>query len=105
VTGTLANTAVLFGPLVGGVTVAMVGGVSTAPATAAGGVGATNFGAAVLGQTVGVYVLALAAVLTAISTALEHGLDRSLLGYRVGIALPTATGAYVASVVAAGTVL
>jgi len=105
VTGTLANTAVLFGPLVGGVTVAMVGGVSTDPATTASSVGAVSFGTAALGRTVGVYVLALAALLTALATALEHGVDRSLLGYRVGIALPTATGAYVAAVVAAGAVL
>ena len=110
VTGTLANTAVLFGPLVGGVTVAMVGGVSVAPAAASSvsagaGAGATGFGTAALGQVVGVYVLALAAVLTALATALEHGVDWSLLGVRVGIALPTATGAYVAAVVAAGSVL
>jgi hypothetical protein len=83
----------------------MVGGVAAAPATATSGVGATSFGTAALGQAVGMYVLALAVLLTGLSTALERGVDRSLLGYRVGIALPTATGAYVAAVVAAGTVL
>jgi len=110
VTGTLANTAVLFGPLVGGVTVAMVGGVSSDPVAAAGvnaaaSSGTVGFETAALGRAVGVYVLAMAGVLTGLSTALEHGVDRSLLGYRVGIALPTATGAYVAAVVVAGTVL
>lgn len=108
VTGTLANTAVLFGPLVGGVTVSMVSGIPTgAKATPSGavGTGAATFGTAALGQTVGVYVLALAVLLTALSTALEHGIDRSLIGYRVGIALPMATGAYIAAVVAAGAAL
>lgn len=106
VTGTLANTAVLFGPIVGGVTVAMVGGIPAGAETAtASGVGAASFGAPELGRAVGIYVLALAAILTAIATALEQGLDRSLVGYRVGIALPTATGAYVAAVVAASAVL
>jgi hypothetical protein len=108
VTGTLANTAVLFGPLVGGVTVSMVSGIPTdAKATAGGAVGsgAAAFGTAALGQAVGVYVLSLAVLLTALSTALEYGVDRSLIGYRVGIALPTATGAYIAAVVTAGAVL
>lgn len=108
VTGTLTNTAVLFGPLVGGVTVSMVSGIPTgAEATVGGavGAGAATFGTAALGQAVGVYVLALAVVLTALSTALEHGIDRSLIGYRVGIALPTATGAYITAVAAAGAVL
>lgn len=110
VTGTLANTAVLFGPLVGGVTVAMVGGVSADPVAAAeagtaASSGTTGFETAALGQAVGIYVLAMAVVLTGLSTALEHGIDHSLLGYRVGVALPTATGAYVAAVFSAGTVL
>lgn len=107
VTGTLANTAVLFGPLVGGVTVSMVSRIPAGAGTASGpvGTGTAGFGVAELGQAVGVYVLALAVILTALSTALEQGLDRSLIGYRVGIALPTATGAYVAAVVAAGAVL
>ncbi|MBP1985583.1 type II secretion system protein [Halolamina salifodinae] len=114
VTGTLSNTAALFGPLVGGVSVAMVGrlpddasgslggGSTTGPAASTAN---TALDVASLGPVVGVYVLLLAAILTALATALERGLDRSLLGYRVGIALPTATGAYVAAVVAAKAVL
>ena len=114
ITGTLSNTAALFGPLVGGVTVAMVGGVpssaggSIAEATADGAVAtgtAASFGTASIGPVVGVYVLLLAATLTGLATTLERGIDRPLLGYRVGIALPTATAAYVAAVVAAGAVL
>ncbi|MFB6220418.1 MAG: type II secretion system protein [Halolamina sp.] len=107
VTGTLANTAVLFGPIVGGVTVAMVGGIPSGAETAAtaGGPGGSSFETAALARAIGVYVLTLAAILTAIATGLERGLDPTLVGYRVGIALPTATGAYVAAVVAAGAVL
>ncbi|NHX35646.1 MULTISPECIES: type II secretion system protein [Halolamina] len=113
ITGTLSNTAALFGPLVGGVSVAMVGRI---PADAGGtlnaGSGATTsaapataLGPGALGPVVGVYVLLLAAILTGLATALERGIDRSLLGYRIGLALPTATAAYVAAVVAAGAVL
>jgi hypothetical protein len=50
-------------------------------------------------------VLLLAVILTGLATALERGIDRSLLAYRIGLALPTATAAYVAAVVAAGAVL
>ncbi|GAB7013597.1 hypothetical protein JCM18549_18680 [Halolamina salina] len=110
ITGTLSNTAALFGPLVGGVSVAMVGRI---PADAGaggtlGGGGASSAAAlapASIGPVVGVYVLLLAAILTGLATALDRGIDRSLLGYRIGLALPTATAAYVAAVVAAGAVL
>ena len=113
ITGTLSNTAALFGPLVGGVSVAMVGrlpddagGTLGGSATVSGASTTTTaLDVASLGPVVGVYVLLLAAILAALATALEHGIDRSLLGYRVGIALPTATGAYVAAVVAAKAVL
>lgn len=108
VTGTLANTAVLFGPLVGGVTVSMVSGIPAESAAETGGAvgtGTASFGTAALGQAIGVYVLIFAVLLTALSTALEHGIDHSLIGYRVGVALPTATAAYVGAVVAVGAVL
>ncbi|MFD1566633.1 type II secretion system F family protein [Halolamina litorea] len=118
ITGTLSNTAALFGPLVGGVSVAMVGrlpdagrsvrGTAAGTATATGTTPASGEAAldiAAIGPVVGLYVLLLAAILTGLATALERGLDRSLIGYRVGIALPTATAAYVAAVVAAGTLL
>ncbi|MFC7136672.1 hypothetical protein ACFQRB_09520 [Halobaculum litoreum] len=41
-------------------------------------------------------MLSLAVVLTALATALEYGPDLVRTGYRVGIALLTATGAFVA---------
>lgn len=127
ITGTLTNTAVLFGPLVGGVTVAMAGRLASdattsaaAPTTAATtstaatattANGAASVGGAlalstpVLGQVVGIYVLLLAAELTALSTVLERGLDPALVAYRVGVALPVASVAYLVAVVVAGRLL
>lgn len=111
-TRTLANTAALFGPLVGGATVALAGRLSTSRtsgATATGGsVAATTVDpvhVGALGLVVGTYALLSAATLTALATALERGLDRALIGYRVGLALPTATTTYLAALVGARAVL
>ncbi|MFB6252262.1 MAG: type II secretion system protein [Halobellus sp.] len=117
ITGTLSHTAALFGPLVGGATVAMAAQMATAEAAqSAGSAGTVTSGAAlgtgsgssavllspsVLGTAVGAYVLALAAILTALATGLDRGLDRSLVGYRVGLALCSATTAYFAAYVGA----
>jgi hypothetical protein len=136
VTTTLANTAAVFGPLVGGVTVALadsMGGRSLSAPSAAGTAGSRSpptggadalptvgaeagvrasgtdaAGAAAtlptggLALAVGVYVLLLAALLTALATGLERGGDRARAGYRVGLALPTATALYLLAYVAAG---
>jgi Flp pilus assembly protein TadB len=101
VTGTLANTAALFGPLVGGATVALAAGLSGD----VGPVGGRPLPAAALGPAVGAYVLLLAAVLTVLSTGLERGLDRALVGHRVGWALASATTTYLLAVVVAGALL
>jgi hypothetical protein len=100
VTGTLANTAAVFGPLVGGATVALAGSVA-----GGGPLGGRGLPVAALGPALGAYVLILAAVLTTLATGLEHGLDRVLIGYRIGAALPAATATYLTAVVAAGAVL
>ncbi|WP_435064105.1 type II secretion system protein [Halobaculum sp. EA56] len=112
VTGTLRDTAALFGPLVGGATVGLAArldgmGAPGGPAGFAGaGVAdgaassATALPPALVGTTVGAYVLALAAVLTALATGLERGIDGTVVGYRVGLALVSATGAFLAGVVA-----
>jgi len=101
ITGTLGHTAAVFAPLVGGATVAMATqmaaseatlGASGSPAGAAPG--AAVLPASTLGTAVGVYVLALAAILTAVATGLNRGLDRSLVGYRIGLALLSATPTY-----------
>lgn len=93
VTGTLSNTAALFGPLVGGVTVALAGRLR----------GSEQLGAvepAVLGPAVGWYVLVLAVVLTGLAAGLERGLDRALIGYRSGLALLSGTATYLAALFA-----
>ncbi|MFC7019965.1 MULTISPECIES: type II secretion system protein [Haloarcula] len=93
VTGTLSNTAALFGPLVAGATVALAGTMGTA-----GPLGGPPVES--VGLVVGWYVLVLAGVLTALSTGLRYGVDRARVGYRVGTALLSATATYVAAVLA-----
>jgi len=137
VTGTLTNTAAVFGPLVGGATVALATGIgaadiggmgagatASADAVGLGGSGGSETAGAlgtadgtdeseasgalsvpILGQIVGAYVLILAALLTALATGLERGFDRTLVMYRVGIALPTAAATYVVAFVGAGLLL
>jgi hypothetical protein len=132
VTGTLTNTAAVFAPLVGGATVALATGIdavdagglgagAAAGADALGGGGTSGVGdpgavgaksgsasalsVPVLGQIVGAYVLVLAALLTALATGLERGFDRTLVAYRVGIALPTAAATYLTAFLGAGLLL
>lgn len=95
VTSTFSNTAGLFGPLVGGATVALAGALDAGGTLAAEQTGS-------LGLVVGWYVLVLAAVLTALSVGLARGLDRTLIGYRTGLALLSATATYYAAVLVAG---
>jgi hypothetical protein len=96
VTSTLANTAAVFGPLVGGATVTLAEQMSSdGPLT-------TAVSPAALGLAVGAYVMALAVVLTTLATGLERGLDRSLVGYRVGRALCLAATVFVAGLVGTG---
>ncbi|SDX98463.1 type II secretion system F family protein [Halopenitus persicus] len=155
VTRTLSNTATVFGPLVGGATVALAAGMdggaiaggggldpvvgtmlagdptagagggasaSAAAPAAAGSEAGTEAGGGpgvgpssgpivdpipvpVLGRIVGTYVLLLSAILTALSTTIQRGLDPTLVAYRVGIAVPTATATYIVAFVGAGTLL
>jgi hypothetical protein len=102
VTETLGHTAALFAPLVGGTTVALAARMARhGSATAATG---DPFAAGALGQVVGAYVLLEAGLLTTLATGLEQGLERSLVGYRVGVALLAATATYLAAVAVAGAV-
>jgi len=87
---TLRNTACCFAPLVGGITVALAGRL-TSDAT---GQFLHSVPVAPLGTVVGVYVLFLAALLAAFAAALERGLDRARIGYHVGIALLAAGTVY-----------
>ncbi|EMA17366.1 type II secretion system F family protein [Haloarcula amylolytica] len=95
ITETLSNTAGLFGPLIGGATVALAGSM-------VGGEQFATVPSAVLGPVVGWYVLVLAVLLTALSTGLHRGLDRALVGYRTGLALLSATATFFVAVVATG---
>ena len=95
ITETLSNTAALFGPLVGGATVALAGSMS-------GGGQFTTISSALLGPVVGWYVLVLAVLLTALSTGLHRGLDRALVGYRAGLALLSAAATFLVAAVATG---
>lgn len=96
VTSTLSNTAAVFGPLVGGATVAL-----TAAMGSNGPLGG-SVAIAHLGLAIGWYILVLAVLLTTLATGLTHGLDRPLLGYRIGLALLAATATYLTAFVAAG---
>ncbi len=99
VTDTLENTASIFGPMVAGSTVALAGGMVGSGAEAAD---AATLPTDALAVVVGIYVLTLAVVLTTVSVGLRYGLDRSLVGYRVGRTLTAATAIYVCSVIVAG---
>ncbi|WP_128906142.1 type II secretion system protein [Halorubrum amylolyticum] len=128
VIGTLTNTAAVFAPLVGGATVALATGIDAVDAgglgagatagadalgagtagtagTTPGSDGSGSLSVPVLGRIVGAYVLILAGLLTALATGLERGFDRTLVAYRVGIALPTAAATYLVSFVGAGLLL
>jgi len=97
---TLGSTGTLFGPLVAGATVALadsLGGGDLLP----GGEQSLTW----LGGPVGLYVLVLAVLLTALSTGLTRGFDRSLVGYRAGKALVGATVTYLGSYLLVGTIV
>lgn len=91
VTATLSNTAAVFGPLVGGATVALAGALARHRAVPTAG----------LGLAVGAYVLVLAAVLAALSTTLERGPRPAVVGRRVGTAVLSATATYLVAFAAA----
>jgi hypothetical protein len=109
VTGTLSNTASVFGPLVAGVTVGLagrlaagvgtgtgagIGGETAAVAAAPGTTAASTLSVAGIGLVVGGYVLWSAAVLPAIAVGLERGFDPAVVGRRVGRSLPLAAATF-----------
>lgn len=100
ITDTLTNTAAVFGPVVGGATVALSARVARTGTTAQFGGG--SLPTAELGVAVGGYVLWLAVALTVLSTGLTRGLDRTLVGHRAGVALCLATTCYLVAYVGAG---
>jgi Flp pilus assembly protein TadB len=98
--GTLRSTAWCFGPLVGGVTVALAGRLGSldgGPVTAVRVDG--------LGIAIGVYVLLLAAVLAGLAAALDRGPDRARIGYQAGVAVVAAGSVFGVTVGAASVLL
>ncbi|ELZ58645.1 MULTISPECIES: hypothetical protein [Halorubrum] len=103
--GSLGAGAAAGADALGGGLSASGGAAATGAGTAASGGGATGGGTLsvpVLGRIVGTYVLLLAALLTGLATGLERGFDRTLVAYRVGIALPTATATFLVAFAGAG---
>ena len=100
---TAGADAIGFGGGASGVGGAETTGAAGGSAEASRGTGAIPV--PVLGRVVGAYVLILAALLTALATGLERGFDRTLVTYRVGIALPTATATYLVAFAGAGALL
>lgn len=94
---TLRSTAMVFGPMVGGATVALAGSMSGQESLPGG-----EQSLLWLGGPVGLYVLCLAVLLTALATGLTRGLDRSLVGYRIGLTLITATATYLGTFLVVG---
>jgi hypothetical protein len=101
VTDTLSNTAAVFGPLVGGATVAMASHLDGVDATALAGEGAA-LSTPLLGTAVGTYVLLLAVLLPALASTLRAGVDPVLVGSRVGRTLLSATATFLLGVWATG---
>jgi hypothetical protein len=97
---TLRSTGMLFGPLVGGATVALAGHMSGE----AGLVGGTVPQIPWLGFAIGLYVLALAVVLTVLSVGLERGLERSLIAAKLGTSLVVATATFLGGYLIASSV-
>jgi Flp pilus assembly protein TadB len=92
---TLWSTGVLFGPLVAGATVGLADSMGTNEL-----VGGTHL--TWLGGPVGLYVLLLAVLLSALSTGLTRGVDSALVGYRSGRALVGATVTYLGAYLVVG---
>lgn len=106
VTGTLQNTAALFGPLIGGATVGLSGMISTEGVQQPpGGNDITTLPTDQIGLVIGVYVLCLCLILVPLSVGLKNGLDRSLIGYALGQSLLLATPVYIGSVYLVGTLV
>ena len=85
VTSTLDNTAAYFGPMVGGATVGMAGMLTEESFSMTDGFeDATTLAVDGLGVVVAVYLILLAFIMTPLSCALRHGMDRTLFGYHIG---------------------
>lgn len=98
VTDTLRSTGRVFGPLVGGTTVALADGLAS-PQALLGDAPGPGIDTAALGLAVGAYVLGLAAILALLAVVVESGFDRAALGRELGTALPLAGVAFTGGLV------
>lgn len=80
-TSTLRQTAVVFAPVIAGVTVALATGMDT------GNMPGSGLDVGTLGLVIGGYVLQLGVVLPSLAVVLERGLDPVRMAYRSAIAL------------------
>ncbi|RQG93119.1 secretion system protein [Natrarchaeobius halalkaliphilus] len=101
VTDTLDSTAAYFGPLVAGSTVGLAG-MMTGDLLAI--TDTTALPHDELGIVIGIYIVTLCFILTPLSIALRHGLDRALCGYHVGRALLSSMTLYVLTIALVGTI-
>lgn len=95
---TLQHTGAVFAPLIAGATVALSGGIGD------GLLPNSEFAMPWLGAAVGWYVLVLGVILPTLATGLTRGLDRSLVGHRIGKTLVLATLTYLGSYLLVGQV-
>jgi Flp pilus assembly protein TadB len=95
--GTLRSTAWCFAPLIGGTTVAL--GTRLDGSTLPGSSGVVSGDG--LATVIGLYVLLLAAILGALASGLERGVDRARLGLHIGLAVVSASILYPVAVFAA----
>ncbi|MFP8952953.1 type II secretion system F family protein [Natrialbaceae archaeon A-arb3/5] len=95
ITDTLDSTAAYFGPLVAGATVGLAGMMSGDLLDVAD---ASALPIDELGIVIGVYVATLCLILTPLSIALRHGMDRALFGYHIGRTLLTSMVLYVGTI-------
>mgnify|MGYP000356767575 CR=1 FL=1 len=103
ITETIDHTATFFGPMVAGATVGLASGLSGDGSAVLAA--ATTLPTDQLGLVIGVYVISLSLILVPLSVALEDGLDRPLIGYRIGRSLLGAVSIYVITVVVIGMTL
>lgn len=99
VTSTLEHTAAFFGPLIAGATVGLAGMMADEGADQ---MEATPLPPDQLGIVVGVFIISLSLILTPLSIALRHGVDRALIGYYVGRSLVLAMPLYVVTIMLVG---
>lgn len=96
ITGTLNNTAAIFGPMVAGATVGLASGMATRGIEAIST--AVQLPTDQLGIIIGLYVILLCGILIPLSVSLEYGFDRALVGYRIGTSLMSAVPIYVMTI-------